>query len=65
MKEIFELRLSSRPVREQYKLDLSIPRKRQVIFGTKSFEILGPKIWNNLPYHIKSAENLNVFKNLI
>ena len=65
IKEISELRLSSRPVREQYKLNLSILRKRQVTFGTKSLESLGPKIWNNLPYHIKSAENLNVFKNLI
>ena len=64
MKEIFELRLCSRPVREQYKLNLNILRRRQVTFGTKSLESLGPKIWNNLPYHIKSAENLNVFKNL-
>ena len=60
MKEIFELRLCSRPVREQYKLNLSIPRKRQVNFGTESLESLGPKIWNNLPYHIKSVENLNI-----
>ena len=65
MKEIFELRLPSRPVREQYKLNLSIPRKRQVTFGTKSLESLGPQIWNNLSYHKKSAENLNVFNNLI
>ena len=65
MKEIFELRLCSRPVREQYKLNLSIPSKRQVTFRARSLEILGPKIWNNLPYHIKSAENLNVFKNFI
>ena len=64
MKEIFELRLCSRPVREQYKLNLNILRRRQVTFGTKSLESLGPKIWNNLPYHIKSAENLNVFRNL-
>ena len=65
MKEIFELRLSSRPVREQCKLNLNIPRKRQVNFGTKSLESLGPEIWKNLPYHIKSAENLKLFKNLI
>ena len=44
MKEIFELTLSSRLVREQYKLNLSVPRKRQVTFGTKSLEILGAKI---------------------
>ena len=44
MKEIFELRLCSRPAREQYKLNLNIPRKRQVTFWTKSLESLGPKI---------------------
>ena len=65
MKDIFKLRLSSRPVREQYKLNLNIPRKKQVTFGTKSLESISPKIWNNLPYHIKFAKNLNVFKNLI
>ena len=65
MKEIFELILCSRPVREQYKLNLNIPRKRQVTFGTKSLESLGPKIQNNQPYHIKFAENFNIFKKLI
>ena len=43
MKEIFGLRLCSRPVREQYKLNLNISRKRQLTFGTKSLERLGPK----------------------
>ena len=65
MKEIFELRLCSRAIREQYKLNLNIPRKKQATFGTKSLEIIDPKIWNNISYHIKSSENLNVFKNLI
>ena len=65
MKEIFKLGLCSSPVREQYKLNLNIQGKRQVNFGIKSLEISGPNIWNNLPYHIKFAENLNVLKNLI
>ena len=65
MKDIFKLRLSFRPVREQYILNLNIPKKRQATFGTKSLESLGPKIWNNLPCHIKSAKNLNVLKNYI
>ena len=65
MTETLELRLSSRPARKQYKLNLNISRKRQATFRTKSLESLGPKICNNLPYHIKSAENLNVFKNLV
>ena len=52
MKEIFELRLCTRPVREPYKLNLNIPRKKQVAFGTKSLVSLGPKMWNNMPYTI-------------
>ena len=62
MKEIFELRLCSRPVRKQYKLNSYSPRKKQVVLGTKSLESLGLKTWNNMPYHINFAENLNVFK---
>ena len=41
---IFKLRLCSLRLREQYKLNLNIPRKKQVTFGTKSLEILGLKI---------------------
>ena len=59
MKEIFELRLCSRPVREQYKLNLNISRKREINFGTKSLESLGSKIWNDMPCVINSAKNLN------
>ena len=43
MKEIFELRLCFRSVRQQYKLNLNIPRKKQVAIGTKSLESLGQK----------------------
>ena len=65
MKEIFELGFCSKPLREQYKLNLNIPRKKQAAFGTKSLESLGPKIWNNMSYHIKFAENLNTFQDFI
>ena len=61
MKGIFELR----SVREQYELNLNIPRKKQVAFGNKSLESLVSKIWNNVPYHIKFTEDLNIFKDHI
>ena len=51
--------------------DLSDSRETQIkfryfkwnkkTFGYKRLKVLDPKIWNNLPYHIKSSENL-VFK---
>ena len=65
MKEIFELRLSSRPVIEQYKLNFNIPKKRQVTFRTKSLEILDAKIWNNLSYQKKSAKLWTYLKTLL
>ena len=44
MKEIFKLRWCFRPVREQYKLNLNTLRKKQMAFGSKSLESLGPEI---------------------
>ena len=55
----------SRLVRQQYKLSLNISRKNQVACGTKNLKSLGPNIWNNMRYHIKSTKNLNVLKGLL
>ena len=63
--EIFELRKTKRAVRNQYKLNLEVPIINQVTFGAKSIRYLGPKIWNSLPFHIKSSESLTTFKRII
>ena len=65
MDEIFELRKTKRAVRNQYKLNLELPIINQVTFGAKSIRYLGPKIWNSLPFHIKSSESLTTFKRII
>ena len=68
MKNIFEKkkeRKKKRIVRERYKLNLNIPRTNQVTFGTNSLKSYGPKIWNALPFTVKTAENLKAFKTLI
>ena len=65
MKEIFKLRKTSRAVRSNYKLNLDVPTINQVIFGDKSLRYCGPTIWNSLPFHIKSSEDLEAFKNII
>ena len=65
MNEIFKLRKTSTVVRSDYKLDLHVPTINQVSFGDKSLRYYGPKIWNSLPFHIKSSENLEAFKNII
>ena len=65
MREIFSLRQMNRPVQQKYKLNLDIPSYNQVSFGCKAFTFFGPKTWNSLPYHIKSAENLASIKTMI
>ena len=34
-------------------------------YGTKSLRSFGPKVWNSLPHHVKTAENLEIFKKTI
>ena len=65
MNEIFKLRKISRAVRSNYKLNLDVPTINQVSFGDKSLRYYGPKIWNSLPFHIKSSKNLEAFENII
>ena len=65
MKKKIEIKKNKRVVRERYKLNLNIPRANQVTFGTNSLKCYGPKIWNALPFNIKTAENLSTFKTLI
>ena len=65
MNNIFKLKINGREFRDKYKLNLDIPKWNQRTFGYKSLKVLGPKIWNNLPYHVKSSDNLDTFKNLL
>ena len=65
MQELFKLSETSRNVRNKGKLNLDIPVVNQVTYGTKSFRSFRPKIWNSLPHYVKSAENLEAFKNLL
>ena len=65
MKQIFQLRETNRTVRNQYKLNLSVPKVNQVSHGEKSRRFYEPKIWNSLLLHVKTSENLKTFKDII
>ena len=65
MRQIFELRETNRNVREKYRLNLNIPIYNQVTFGKKSLRRFRSKIWNSLPYHIKSSKDLETFKTVM
>ena len=59
MKQIFQLRETNRTVRNQYKLNLNVPKVNQVNYGEKGLGYYGPKIWNSLPFHVKTSEKLS------
>ena len=63
MKQIFILIESNRSVPEKYQLNIS--NYNEVTFGKKRLRIFGAKIWNSLPYHIKSSKDLESFKAVI
>ena len=68
IKDIFKLRMTSCPTPEKYKHNLEIPNskvKSSKILNKKVKIPMAPKVWNSLPYHIKSSENLTIFKALI
>ena len=43
----------------------SVCHKRTTKYGLNSFKHFGVTIWNDLPVHIRSATDLNIFKSLI
>ena len=65
MNAIFRLRVTNRMVRSQNRLNLDVPKVNRVSFSNKSIRSFTPKIWNSLPPHIKSCENLKTFKRVI
>ena len=65
MSNIFKLKINARKVRDKYKLNLDLPKWNQITFGYKGLQVLGSKTWSNLPYHVKSSDNIDTFKNLL
>ena len=61
----FRLNTESVRIRENTNQDISeyghFLHSARVSFGKKSLKMLGPKLWNNLPYHIKSSGKLESF----
>ena len=51
------LRSSNEPA-----ITLKVQRTKHKRFADRSFSVAGPKLWNNLPYNIRSADNLDSFK---
>ena len=62
VQDIFKVKSSSYLLKETNNLQ---HRPNQVTFGTNSLRSLGPQVWNGLRNHMKSAENLYIFQNML
>ena len=51
------LEIQTEKTREKYKLNLEIPKPNQATFGTRNLMSYGSKMWNALPYYIKTSDN--------
>ena len=65
MNDIFKLTINNRPTRKLNENNLIKLPFNTVKFGMKSLTNLGPRIWNILPGHTKSVENLTSFKKFL
>ena len=63
--DTFKLLDSKKPARKQKVLNLNVTGPCQVRHNEKRFRVLGPKVLNNLPAHVKPALNLLSVKRLI
>ena len=63
IQELFERNSSCYATRKPN--DLKVPGINQTTFGSRSIKFEVARLWNHLPEKIKSADNLNIFKNLI
>ena len=62
MKDLFHRNVSTYSLRSSN--DLLVPRVNQTTFGSRSTRYKGAVMWNHLPKHIKTAENIASFKKL-
>ena len=54
--------IPSRTLRSEQQLRLEQPRARSTRYGERSFSVAAPRLWNDLPVHVKEADTLETFK---
>ena len=62
IKDLIKPYSNSRHLRSTNKHLLHIPKTRTKTFGDRSFSSAAPTLWNNLPHHLRTINNINVFK---
>ena len=63
IKEMLKLYVPTKScLRSSKQFLLCVPKSRLVSCGDRSFSIVAPRLWNDLPYEIKCAQSVDSFK---
>ena len=60
--ELLSPHTPARSLRSSNLLLLETPRSRLKSRGDRAFSVAGPKLWNALPLHVRSADSVGCFK---
>lgn len=62
LSNLLEPYVPPRSLRSSDQLLLAVPKSRLKLRGNRVFSVAAPKLWNELPLHVRHAPTLQVFK---
>ena len=62
LRDLLVVQTNTRTLRSSSDIVLKVPRTKLKTAGDRAFSLAAPKIWNDLPSHVKKAASLAVFK---
>lgn len=62
LSELINVRSIGRTMRSSGGLLLDVPMTRTKSWGERAFSVAGPRLWNDLPLHLRSVESVDKFK---
>ena len=60
--ELLKPYVPTRTLRSSEQLLLAVPKTKLKLRGNRAFSVAAPKLWNELPLHIRQAPTILVFK---
>ncbi|KAL6455414.1 hypothetical protein MHYP_G00361580 [Metynnis hypsauchen] len=62
LSDLLHLYAPSRSLRSADLSLLAVPKTKRKLRGDRAFSVAAPKLWNDLPLHIRQADSLSAFK---
>jgi hypothetical protein len=62
LSSLIQVKNATRVTRGSARQNLVVPRVKYTTFAGRSFAVIGPQLWNNLPDAVRQSEDFSVFK---